>query len=385
MIRAHRLLFLLSALIATPAVVAAAGPGAIEGVVVDARGAPLAAGVRVTITCGTVTKTATGSYDTTYAWTVDKAVGDFPASVAGGTDVTIPYTVIATKTGQTDSGWTVTGTITVTNPNDFQSITVNVTDVPNVGGGATCTVAGGTGVALAPKGEEGDSKTLNYSCTAASQPTYTSGTNTATATVTSGVTPTASVTSAPASITFTEGTSVDKTVNVYDDKTVSGGSTLLGTATWNDTKTPTTFTYSVTQHPTAVGTCTAYTNTAWIDRSLTPDPTASATVKACVGADLTVTKTATATYTRTYLWTIAKTTPNPAPAATLNSTLGVPYTVTVTPNGFVDSAWTTSGTITVTNPNDWETVTVTSVTDAIDASLGGTLSLIHISEPTRPY
>ncbi len=59
MIRAHRLLFLLSALIATPAVVAAAGPGAIEGVVVDASGAPLAAGVKVTITCGAVTKTAT--------------------------------------------------------------------------------------------------------------------------------------------------------------------------------------------------------------------------------------------------------------------------------------------------------------------------------------
>ncbi|MBL8621571.1 MAG: carboxypeptidase regulatory-like domain-containing protein, partial [Myxococcales bacterium] len=59
MTRAHRLLFLLSALIATPAVVVAAGPGAIEGVVVDAGGAPLAAGVRVTIRCGAVTKTAT--------------------------------------------------------------------------------------------------------------------------------------------------------------------------------------------------------------------------------------------------------------------------------------------------------------------------------------
>ncbi|MBK6440844.1 MAG: hypothetical protein IPH27_05605 [Actinomycetales bacterium] len=337
---------------------------------------------RATVCVGadvTVSKSGAGSYTRTYSWTIAKVAKATQVNVAPNGDAVFDYTVTATPAGYTDSAWTMAGTITVTNPNDFQSITVNVTDVPNVGGGATCTVAGGTGVALAPKGEEGDSKTLNYSCTAASQPTYTSGTNTATATVTSGVTPTASVTSAPASITFTEGTSVDKTVNVYDDKTVSGGSTLLGTATWNDTKTPTTFTYSVTQHPTAVGTCTAYTNTAWIDRSLTPDPTASATVKACVGADLTVTKTATATYTRTYLWTIAKTTPNPAPAATLNSTLGVPYTVTVTPNGFVDSAWTTSGTITVTNPNDWETVTVTSVTDAIDASLGGTCTVTGLT------
>lgn len=53
--------------------------------------------------------------------------------------------------------------------------------------------------------------------------------------------------------------------------------------------------------------------------------------------------------------------------------------MTVTPNGFVDSAWTTSGTITVTNPNDWETVTVTSVTDAIDASLGGTCTVTGLT------
>jgi hypothetical protein len=55
----HRSLFALCALLATPATVVAAGPGAIEGVVVDARGAPLPAGVKVTITCGAVTKTAT--------------------------------------------------------------------------------------------------------------------------------------------------------------------------------------------------------------------------------------------------------------------------------------------------------------------------------------
>ncbi len=34
------------------------------------------------------------------------------------------------------------------------------------------------------------------------------------------------------------------------------------------------------------------------------------------------------------------------------------YTVKVTPNGYTDSGWTLGGKITVTNPNDWEDITV---------------------------
>ena len=260
----------------------------------------------------TVSKDGSGSYTRTYLWKIAKSATKTQVNVAPNGDAIFDYTVTATPNGSVDSAWTMAGTITVTNPNDFQSITVNVTDVPSVGGGAVCTVANGTGVVLAPKGQIGDSVTLNYSCTAATSPSYTGGTNKATATVTAGVTPTASVTSAPAPITFTEGVSVDKTVNVYDDKTVSGGQNLLGQATWNAAGTPTPFTYSVTQKPTTVGSCTEYTNTAWIDLQLATDPTATAKVKACVGADLTVTKTAATTMTRTYKWSIVKSAPNGA-------------------------------------------------------------------------
>ncbi len=337
---------------------------------------------RVTVCVGadvTVTKDGAGSYTRTYLWTIAKEAEATQVNVAPNGDAVFDYTVTATPAGYNDSAWTMAGTITVTNPNDFQSVTVDVTDLPNVGGGATCAITDGVGVVLAPKGQSGDSVTLAYTCSVPTKPDYTDGSNTATATVTAGVTPTASVTSAAAPIAFTEGTSVDKSVDVYDDKTVSGGQTLLGSVTWNAAGTATPFTYSVTQKPTSVGSCTDYTNTAWIDLQLATDPTATKTVKACVGAALTVTKTATATFTRTYLWTIAKTTPNPAPPATLNSTLGVPYTVTVTPNGYEDSAWTTTGTITVTNPNDWEAVTVTSVTDALDSSLGGTCTVTGLT------
>jgi hypothetical protein len=223
----------------------------------------------------TVSKDGSGSYTRTYLWKIAKSATRTQVNVAPNGDAIFDYTVTATPNGSVDSAWTMAGTITATNPNDFQSITVNVTDVPSVGGGAVCTVANGTGVVLAPKGQTGDSVTLNYSCTAATSPSYTGGTNKATATVTAGVTPTASVTSAPAPITFTEGVSVDKTVNVYDDKTVSGGQNLLGQATWNAAGTPTPFTYSVTQKPTTVGSCTEYTNTAWIDLQLATDPTAT--------------------------------------------------------------------------------------------------------------
>ena len=76
-----------------------------------------------------VDKTAVGSYDTTYTWAVDKTFLDFPGSVAAGTEVTIPYEVTAIKTGQIDSGWTVSGTITVTNLNTWQPVTLTgVTD-----------------------------------------------------------------------------------------------------------------------------------------------------------------------------------------------------------------------------------------------------------------
>ena len=169
---------------------------------------------------------------------------------------------------------------------------------------------------------------------------------------------------------------IDKTVAVYDDLAQPGSWVKIGDATGS---TPVTFTYPV-DHPAATpGTCQAYTNTARVDLELATDPIAKATVEVCTGAPLTVTKTATATYTRTYLWAIAKTTPTPSPAATLNSTLGVPYTVTVTPNGYADSAFTTIGTITVTNPNDWESVTVKSVTDTLDSSLGGTCTVTGLT------
>ena len=51
------------------------------------------------------------------------------------------YTVNVNETGFTDSVWQVTGKITVTNPNDLEAITANVSDLVDNGG--SCTVTGG--------------------------------------------------------------------------------------------------------------------------------------------------------------------------------------------------------------------------------------------------
>ncbi len=95
--------------------------------------------------------------------------------IAQGGTAMFNYTVKVTPDGYTDSGWMLGGTIKVSNPNDWEAITANVTD--SYDGGGSCTVTGGTNVVV----PAGQSVTLNYSCTFTSQPSYT-GKNTATAT-----------------------------------------------------------------------------------------------------------------------------------------------------------------------------------------------------------
>ena len=77
-----------------------------------------------------VTKTATGSYDTTYLWDVSKTLdASVPGSAPAGTTVPLPYAVVATKIGQTDAAWVIKGTITVTNPNTWEPVSYTHLDV----------------------------------------------------------------------------------------------------------------------------------------------------------------------------------------------------------------------------------------------------------------
>src|SRR5262249_51455308 len=116
------------------------------------------------------------------------------------------------------------------------------------------------------------------------------------------------------------------------------------------------------------GTCTSHKNTATITTDGASDsPSDSVTVQDCQGGDLTVSKTAAPSFKRTYKWDITK----KADAYKVYSAGGgesgaVNYTVSVTHDSGTDSDWAVKGTITITNPNDWQDVTLTDLADALD-------------------
>ena len=247
--------------------------------------------MRSAVTWFKETKTATGVYNRTYHWLIDKSVDDTRIEIAEGGTATFNYSVKVTPNGYTDSGWTMDGTITVSNPNDWEDITADVTDAFD---GGVCTVTDGEDVVI-PAGE---SVTLNYSCSFASQPIYT-GTNTATATWDAATYFTPSgTTSGQANTNLTLKDETNRKITVVDDKTDPLNPVTLGTSDYYAG--PFVFTYSLDKQGVA-GTCTDYTNTAVIDETEQSD---SQTVTVCVGKDLTVTKTATASLDRTYNWLI---------------------------------------------------------------------------------
>jgi hypothetical protein len=173
----------------------------------------------------------------------------------------------------------VSGTITVTNPNDFESITL--TDVKDaVNNGGSCTVSGTTTATIAAS----SNVTLSYSCTYSSTPTSSSGTNTATASwdKAAAFTPDGSA-QGTADFTFSTPTkTVNKTITVTD---TMGGT--LGTATATDDPTAFTvksFSYTHKFTPPTSG-CQTVNNIATISET---GQTAQQSVKNCNSGALTM-------------------------------------------------------------------------------------------------
>jgi hypothetical protein len=306
----------------------------------------------------TVTKTATPSFTRTYTWGIAKAVDQGGAVDTSG-PATFHYTVSLTHDNGTDSNWLVTGVITVTNPNDWEAVTANVTDAIDNGG--TCTVTGGTNVSVPASG----SVNLPYTCTYAKAPSPASGTNTATVTwdSTAASTPDGAATgTAAADFSSASPNIVDGMVSVTDSL---GGP--LGTVSYTDPS-PKTFTYPITFTDPA-GTCTTHPNTAIFTTNTGKTGTASQSVTVCVGADLQVAKTAAPSFTRTFGWSVVKQVDNPKVTIDPWTSATFHYTVTLTHDTGTDTGFVVAGTITVQNPNDWEAVAA-NVTDAIGG--GGT-------------
>lgn len=307
----------------------------------------------------TVTKDANGAYTNTYAWTIKKDADKTRIDQAPG-DATFNYTVTVTHDGGTVSGVKVTGTIAVFNPNvDETNVTVPATaDVTDVlSDGTACTVMGGSDATLSSFETD-----FAYSCDLNALPQGGLN-NTATVTWSEQLLDNGTLLDASSanftfkSVSFTA-TPVDNCTAVNDSYAGSLGTVCVGDAN------PKTFTYSRTVSGTP-GTCAAYDNTATFTTNTTgTTDSAGQTVKLCEGADVTVTKTATPDFKRTYHWTISKDVDKTlvkqvGGSATFN------YTVKAAGTGFTDSDWAVAGKITVTNPNDWEAVTV-DVADAIN-------------------
>jgi hypothetical protein len=323
----------------------------------------------------TVSKTATPAFGRAYTWDVDKSVvGPSHVEVPSGTTHAFDYRVTVTHSS-TDSTWTVTGQITVTNPNGVAFTGVDVSDAIDNGAGS-CSVPDGSDITVPAN----DAVLLDYTCTYASAPSPAKGTNTATATWDGdALFTTASSASGTAALDFDaiEPSTTDQVVTVAD--TLEGD---LGTLDGATAENPTVFTYSVEQTA-PDGSCATFPNTASIatvraqseglqvtQEAVTLD-SASASVELCGGLPLGMDATAGGSFDREFLWLIDKSVGDTSVTIDNGQTATFDYTVTVTPNGTADSGYALSGTVSVSNPNDWEDV-VADVTVASD--LGGGVS-----------
>jgi hypothetical protein len=225
----------------------------------------------------TVSKTATPYFTRTYKWKISKSVDKTLVEQIGST-ATFTFTINASQDGlPTDSAWTVKGLITVTNPNDWEDVTVSLQDAIDNGGACTFDVSSNSSLTVA----KGTSKDVAYTCTYASAPSPANFKNTATATWDPAkyYTPASTGGTASGSATGAFGT---PTTIVNDKVTVNdllnGTTTTLGTLT-GSTTTPVSGSWpDVLTVPVPTKDCVSYTNTAKIVETGQSD---SKTVKVC--------------------------------------------------------------------------------------------------------
>jgi hypothetical protein len=285
----------------------------------------------------TVSKTAATTFTRTFPWSIDKSVTPDEWDLFTNESGTSDYTVTLTKGTGVDSGWAVSGTITIDNPSPDDAVITSVADVISVGLNATVSC----GVSFPYTLENGDDLECSYS---RSLPDGTSRTNTATVTLDYGGLFTGS-----AAVTFgTPTTLVNDTVHVTDTFEGSlGAFSASGSATYDRTFT-------------CDGDEDTHGNTATITET-GQSASASVTV-AC--HEIEVSKTAETSYTRTFEWTISKSA-DPSTWDLFTGDSGTSdWTVGVTKTGHTDSDFHVEGDILVENNTPID-ATVNSVSDML--------------------
>lgn len=225
-----------------------------------------------------VTKDASPSFQRSYSWSILKSVDQTKVEQLGGS-ATFNYTVSVAHSAAHDSGWQVSGTIQVFNPNDNDFNGVNVTDQIN-DASATCSVTDGSGVTIPANTQV----TFAYTCAYSAAPSSNHETNTATASWDAGTYGTQDG-SASFSVDFTFDNGGAGNPNVSDNcvtvtDNFNGTTTTLGAPCVGDAN-PTVYTYAHTV-PVPQYNCVSYANTATFTTNTTGTTgSAGQTVQVC--------------------------------------------------------------------------------------------------------
>jgi hypothetical protein len=331
----------------------------------------------------TASKDAHPSLQRQYEWEIEKEVDATRAEISGG-KATFNYTVTVTQTGHTDGGWLVTGKVKVNNPNAAAVTGVEVEDAIYKGAGeldanAECEVEGGSGGAEI---EAESSRSFPYACEYSGEPESGEETNIAEVSwpeqTVGGRLLDEGETEAEAEVIWSEAEIEGSDESVTVEDSLHG---LLGTVEVGDPN-PTSFEYSE-EFEGVPGTCTTYDNEATFLTSTTAtEGSAEAGVEVCVGEDLEVSKTAEPSFKRTFPWQIRKKADKEEVKTTgKNATFN--YTIEVEKGKGEDSGWLVKGKVKVTNPNDWEPVTV-DVADEIEGDANAECSVVGGEEAEIP-
>ena len=313
----------------------------------------------------TVSKTAGGSFEREFHWSIDKSLAEGQSeTVTADADgnASIDYVVTADVDGYTDSNWNVAGAIVVTNPNDFRSVTATVADTLSAGTGS-CTIrdvedadpeADGFQVDVAAS----DSVTLYYECdlSALDEADYETLTNQATITWDGGSATTEAI---PVELWMS---TRNQSVSVMDDLgDADAEPELLGTVSADEA--PATFEYTL-EFEGIDAACEVVENTAWVQtRIIARAPAAMVrtessvlasdqqSVTICPQAPIEVSIDGAGSFDREYLWKIAKNV-DATSKVVKGGKAEFDYVVDAIPAGYRDGGFGATGTLVLTNPNE---------------------------------
>ncbi len=314
-----------------------------------------------------ITKTVETSLTRTYPWTIEKTVSPEEHHLFDGDSDSSTYQVTVTKGAPVDSDWTVSGTITITNPGDAVDI-LSVDDAIDASGGGTIDAD-----VVCPGDfpmELGNDDTLvcTYSAAATESATANPFGASNTATFTYDLDGNVDAGAVIEDVDFTDATitEVDGTVNV-EDVFDGGTAEALGTVSSSTTFTSYDRTFDcsdVTFGEGATSDTVTYSNTASVKSGGVVLDSDSETVDVTCYRP-TISKYASTRYIRTFDWTIEKSVTPDSHDLFDGDTADSTYTVSVVKDSGTDSGHEITGSITIGNPHPTDAMTIDDLTDVL--------------------